>query len=217
MEWPYPEYYSDNSIIKELRQITKVNEPLNVMSAIYIVLYSTYHLVKSMKSNIYYQLLLILFITNGVSSALAHMTNNPVCIYIDGLTFIIACSLANYSLYQNDLVKLLIIINLMIYIEDQFYYLDFYPMNKLNQIIFRTDNYSNMYTLLNIVTFFISIYFKNSRINLRYIYLLIVSLLFRSLDSISYPFFHSLWHITGVIAFNNILISNKLNLIQIKD
>ena len=117
MEWPYPEYYSDNSIIKELRQITKVNEPLNVMSAIYIVLYSTYHLVKSMKSNIYYQLLLILFIANGVSSALAHMTNNPVCIYIDGLTFIIACSLANYSLYQNDLVKLLIIINLMIYIE----------------------------------------------------------------------------------------------------
>jgi hypothetical protein len=139
------------------------------------------------------------------------MTNNPICIYIDGFTFIIACSLAVFSLYQNYFIKLLILLNIYIYIQDEFYYLDFFPINKLNQIIFNTDSYSNMYTLLNIVTFFVCIYLKNNKINLRYIYLLSLALLFRSLDSISYPFFHSLWHITGVISFNNILISNKLN------
>ena len=86
MEWPYPEYYSNHSSLNELKQITKLNEPLNVITAMYISLYSTYHLINSIlsKSNIYYQLLLILFVVNGISSSLAHMTNDPICIYIDG-------------------------------------------------------------------------------------------------------------------------------------
>ena len=148
---------------------------------------------------------------NGLSAGLAHTTNNKNYILLDKWIMYMSVFISQLNLYPNYLMLIYLFVNIYSFIYN--YHLKLFTTIfcfRFNKFIFNSNDYDDIYFGFNIIITLILIYYKNSYINLNYIFLLLLALFFRQIDCISFPYGHVIWHIFGSLSLINIIVSNNL-------
>tara|TARA_B110000263_G_C15309314_1_gene512169 strand:+ start:2285 stop:3301 length:1017 start_codon:yes stop_codon:yes gene_type:complete len=211
-EWPFAEYYSQNKIIKKIKEILKkknikIDEPINTLSSYTMSIISMYYIIQyninknKTGENINSLILYFTVFLCGIASGLAHSyVFNDFFINLDKLSMFLPVFYIYLIQIYYPYNVMILLINILIYYKKNYNKL----YKKINEYIFykkenKNEDYFNVHFGVNVIILIIILLMKK-KYNLINIIILLFAIFFRQIDSIKFPFGHGMWHILMSIA-----------------
>jgi hypothetical protein len=220
-EWPFAEYYSQNKIIKKIKEILKkknikIDEPINTLSSYTMSIISMYYIIQyninknKTGENINSLILYFTVFLCGIASGLAHSyVFNEFFINLDKLSMFLPVFYIYLIQIKYPYNVIILLINILIYYKKN--YNKLYKnkiFKKINEYIFykkenKNEDYFNVHFGVNVII--IIILLMKKKYNLINIIILLFAIFFRQIDSIKFPFGHSMWHILMSVGILKII------------